>query len=138
MEEATKKALLKESADGIEIQIPEAKPDTADASSTQFLRWDQIRSISGESSDIERSRRLEIGEALWRGRMRLARGDLSGARECFLIAAKGIEPSASLLRMMVAEGIAQTASVAKDEWVQSLEASLNLSVLRGRIGVPKF
>ena len=130
-------SLLKESADGIEIQIPEAKPDTADASSTQFLRWDQIQSISGESSDIERSRRLEIGEALWRGRMRLARGDLSGARECFLVAAKGIEPSASLLRMMVAEGIAQTASVAKDEWVQSLEASLNLSVLRGRIGVPK-
>jgi hypothetical protein len=66
------------------------------------------------------------------------RGDLKGARECFLVAAKGIEPSASLLRMMASEGIAQTASVARDEWAQSLEAALKLSVLRGRIGVPKL
>ena len=40
--------------------------------------------------------------------------------------------------MMASEGIAQTASVARDEWAQSLEAALKLSVLRGRIGVPKL
>ena len=130
-------SVLKESADGIEIQIAGATFDTADASSTQFIRWDQIRSISGDSAEPIRSRRLEIGESLWRGRTRLMRGDLRGARECFLVAAKGIEPSASLLRMMASEGIAQTASVARDEWAQSLEAALKLSVLRGRIGVPK-
>ena len=131
-------SVLKESADGIEIQIAGATLDTADASSTQFIRWDQIRSISGDSAEPIRSRRLEIGESLWRGRTRLTRGDLRGARECFLVAAKGIEPSASLLRMMASEGIAQTASVARDEWAQSLEAALKLSVLRGRIGVPKL
>ena len=133
-EEAT---VLKESADGIEIQVGAAKSDPADKSSTQFLRWDQIRSIGGDSSDVVRTRRLEIGESLWRGRIRLARGDLSGARECFLVAALGIEPTAPLLNMMVAEGIAQTASVAKDEWAMSLAAALKLSILRGRIGVPK-
>jgi len=130
--------MLKESGDGIEIQIGSTKSVTTDATTPQFIRWDQIRSISGDSAEPIRSRRLEIGESLWRGRTRLTRGDLRGARECFLVAAKGIEPSASLLRMMASEGIAQTASVARDEWAQSLEAALKLSVLRGRIGVPKL
>ena len=129
--------ILKETPDGIEIQVEAAQNGEAAGSYTQFIRWDQIRSISGDSAEPMRLRRLEIGEALWRGRTRLSRGDLNGARECFLLSESGIEPSAQLLKMMVAEGIAQTASVAREEWAESLKAALKLAVLRGRIGVAK-
>lgn len=125
--------ILTESADGIEIQVAAA----AAASHTQFIRWDQIRSISGDSAAPTRARRLETGEALWRGRTRLARGDLKGARECFVAAAQGIEPDAQLSRMMAAEGIAQTASAASGDWARSLEAAVTVSILRGRIGLPE-
>ena len=120
-----------ESVDGIEIEI-----EIDRRSLTQFLRWDQIRSILGDAPTEVRLARLKMGERLWRGRFRLARQDLRGARACFLAALAELSPPATLGRAMTNEGIARTAQVDEQAWTQSLEAALTDSVLRGRVAIP--
>lgn len=124
-------ALLREGADGIEIQVQDGA-----GSHTQFLRWDQIRTLTAVGASAAREKRLAAGAMLWRGRSRLDRGDLAGARIMFTRAAESIDSSAVLARMMVQEAIARTAAVDLDRWDESLAASLTAATMRARVAVP--
>jgi len=124
---------VSESADGIEIQV--GAVDEAGAHS-QFIRWDQIRLLTSDTTDNDRLKRLASGEQLWRGRTRLGRGDLKAARECFTAAVAVLEPTARMSRMMASEGIARTASAARADWSRSLEAALTTAMLRSRFAAP--
>ncbi len=124
--------IVMESPDGIEISV-----DDGAVAFSQFLRWDQIRTISGDESSPLRMQRVALGELLWRGRIRLSHGDATGARKCFAAAAHRIEAGAELSRMMAAEGIATTAASSDADWVESIEAAMTVSALRGRIAIPE-
>lgn len=124
--------LVRETADGVEIKVQD------DAGiHRQFLRWDQIGALTSDGANAERAQRLAVGALLWRGRSRLAHGDLEGARLMFAQASGAVEDSALLERMMVDEGIARTASVDPGRWAESLAASLSAASLRARFDVPQ-
>lgn len=124
--------LVREGADGVEIEVKDGA-----GAHRQLLRWDQIRALTADGASAERAQRLALGALLWRGRTRLAHGDLEGARRMFTQAGGAAEDSGVLERMMIDEGLARTASVDQDRWAESLAASLNAASLRARFDVPR-
>ncbi len=123
--------LLREGADGVEIEVK-----SADGALTHFLRWDQIRTLTSDSSSAQREQRLARGAELWRARVRLARGDLPAARTLFTQASRAVDAAAVLERMIIEEGIAQTALVDEEAWAESLASNLTASVFRSRYQLP--
>ncbi len=127
----TSGTLLGEGADGIELAV-----ESAEGSHTQFLRWDQVFSLTTPVENAARAPRIAAGERVWRGRSRLSRGDLRAAREVFQQSLEHVDRAAPISRMLVNEGLARTATAAPDLWTDSLEAALSAASWRARISVP--
>lgn len=121
-----------EGPDGISIR------ETDDPSSpTIALRWDQIETVDCNPVPTERAARLAAGEALWRGRTRLARADLAGARRMFIRGLDLLEPDARVLRQLALEGVARTASASPADQARSLTAALATAAARSSVSVPR-
>lgn len=124
--------LVREGEDGITL----AQKDDP-SSTTVEIRWDEIESLVADGASADRSRRIQQGLELWRGRTRLARGDLRGARAAFLRALEVLPPDATLLRQMAEEGVARTARADPADGARSLVAALATAVARGGNTVPR-
>lgn len=98
-----------EDADGITIEEAGSPPQR------QFIRWDLVRAVDsapGQPAPALRAERLAVGELVWRGRMRLERGDAAAA-----------EP---LLAQATAALVGQSGPLALEAWSLLLRARLAL------------
>jgi len=124
--------LISEDADGMKVRW-----GTGDATVEQTLRWDQIRGVEGGGAQPQRASWLSSGEQLWRGRSRLARGDLVAARAAFSAASAQLaEPSnaqARLQRLMALEGLARTSAAVPNDAAR-VALALEAAALRSQFG----
>lgn len=116
----------------IEARSVEFRPEglmVESAEGRRTLAWDRVRDVRGRAlTEVERGQ-LAVAERLWRGRSRLARGDLELARSAFESVAEeflgpALPPSESGL--IAAEGLLRTRLAAGDATgaiVASLEAA---------------
>jgi hypothetical protein len=66
--------IVAEDADGVTVESAAAPP------AREFIRWDLVRSVSGPGAvPPSRESRLALGESIWRGRVRIDRGDAAAA-----------------------------------------------------------
>lgn len=77
--------IVAEDADGITIEMPGTPPIR------QFIRWDLARSVEGPApAPPSRASRLALGEDIWRGRVRIDRGDAATAEPLLEAAASAL------------------------------------------------
>ena len=120
----------------IEARSVEFRPEglvveTADGRRT--LAWDRVRDVRGRPLNASERERLEVAERLWRGRSRLARGDVGLARSAFESVAEAfldapVPPSESGL--VAAEGLLRS-RLAAGEATGAIVAALETARLRG-------
>lgn len=74
-----------EDGDGITLEVPGAPPQR------EFIRWDIVRSVDGGGvAPQSRAQRMALGESIWRGRIRLDRGDAAAAEPLLQAAASSL------------------------------------------------
>ena len=77
--------IVAEDGDGIVIEVAGTPPVR------QFIRWDLVRGIEGPGPEPpSRASRLALGESIWRGRVRLDRGDAAAAEPLLAAAASAL------------------------------------------------
>lgn len=123
--------LVGEGPEGISVRARDEE-----TAPTVALRWDQVESIATPAESSERSERLALGAALWRGRTRVMRGDLAGARVEFAKALAAAPDEARVLRALAQEGLARTAE-ADPSSPDSLIAALSTAASRATQPLPR-
>ena len=74
--------VVAEDADGITIEL------AGTPAVRQFIRWDLVRSVAGPAAaPPSRESRMALGESIWRGRVRIDRGDAAAAEPLLQAAA---------------------------------------------------
>lgn len=121
-EEPIEGRLLVEDSDGIEVEV-----SAGGTVLRRRLGWHQIRALRSDATSGVREERLRTGALLWRGRARLERGDLLGAREMLLKARAQVGPEAARLLLLADEGLAATAPIDPAHWTDSLAAALRIA-----------
>ncbi len=107
------------------------------AAPTIEIRWDEIESFVAEPAPKERASRMAAGSDVWRGRTRLSRGDLAGAREAFSRALTTLPREAGVVRQLAFEGVARTAEVAPQDGATSAVAAFFTTAARGSGPLPR-
>ncbi len=124
--------LAGEGPDGVSVRAQD-DPTTPALS----FRWDQVERLETTAPSNERATRIELGRSLWRGRSRLSRGDLDGARAEFALALAAVSVDAQLLRALAMEGLARTSAAAADDLPRSLVAALVTAGSRATQPLPR-
>ena len=77
--------IVAEDGDGITVEVAGSPP------MRQFIRWDLVRSVEGAGPvPPARASRMALGESVWRGRVRLDRGDAAAAEPMLQAAASAL------------------------------------------------
>lgn len=92
--------VVAEDGDGITVEMPGTPPVR------QFIRWDLVRSVSGGAAAPPlRAPRLALGDSIWRGRVRLDRGDAAAAEPLLASAASALSRESGPLALAAWEGL---------------------------------
>ncbi|MSR40714.1 MAG: hypothetical protein EXS10_02290 [Phycisphaerales bacterium] len=86
----------------------------------QFVRWDQVRAVRGTTAPANIDAQLKGGETLWRGRMRLLRGDYELAEPLLREVWGSMRVHKGDLASITAEGLLRCA-LARGDMVGALE-----------------
>lgn len=123
--------LVAEDNDGVTVELPGSPP------MRQFIRWDLVRSIDGGGPPpASRAARLALGESIWRGRVRIDRGDAAAAEQLLQPAAASLSRESGPLALAAWEELLRARIALGGELAEVAVRTPSLRAMARPVGDP--